>query len=457
MFTLPIGLLVFSWATTTVPAHAPQVEGDSPSLRLRAEHRSRFEHLASDYRAGGGDVTALSLRTVLAGEWGSASSFARIEIIDARSYAGNGAPLNTTHVDVLDLLTATLVVGRSDVLRTGDRLALRAGRFTKDFGGRRLIARNAFRNTINAFGGVELAWNGAGGSRLEAFAVLPVTRLPRDVGDLEHHRREFDRENTDAVLWGVSLGVPLEDLAGSSSTSAQAYLVGFHERDGATTPSSDRRLFTPGVRVVRPPRLASLDFDIEAMAQLGTSRATVLASDERDLSHLAYSAHVSAGYRVDTWAAPRIVLQYDLASGDADAADARNGRFDPLFGARAFELGPTGYYGALARSNLSSLGVRLEAAPRGGVELVAVYRLAWLASKWDAWTTTGLRDVTGAAGGFLGQQAEARLRVRPGGVPFVVESGAAALVRGRFARETSGTGGAALYLFTQLTLSGGRP
>lgn len=60
MYALPIAPRVFSWATTSVPARALQVGEDGPSLRLRAEQSSPFEHLASDRRAGGGDVAALA-------------------------------------------------------------------------------------------------------------------------------------------------------------------------------------------------------------------------------------------------------------------------------------------------------------------------------------------------------------------------------------------------------------
>lgn len=425
-------------------------QASSTGLALRAEHRARVEHLAPDFRAGVGDVTALSLRTLVAAEWSGAVPFVALEIADARVYASDGAPVNTTHVNALDVLAVHAGLRARDVISAGDALEVRAGRLTRDLASRRLLARNVFRNTINAFTGFDAVWRRPSGTSFEALALVPVARRPTAAPELADNALERDRENGDAVLWGVAAGATLAE-----GSTLQAYVLGYHERDGDVA-SANRRIVTPGVRLLRPPRPGRLDFQIEAIAQVGTSRTTAAASDVTDLSHRAYSAHGSVGYRFALASAPRVALQYDLASGDRDPGDDTQGRFDPLFGARAFEFGPTGFYGALARSNVSSLALRLEGAPRGSFDLMASYRLAWLASARDAWTTSGARDASGGAGRFLGQQLEARARVRTPLQGLSIDLGAAALVPGSFAHEAGGMEGMTPHLYTQVTFSRAR-
>ena len=78
----------------------------------------------------------------------------------------------------------------------------------------------------------------------------------------------------------------------------------------------------------------------------------------------------------------------------------------------------------------------------------------WLASSKDAWTTGGVRDVTGNSGSYLGSQQEIRIRwdVLPGSLRL--ESGMAYLVAGGFlknAPNASGEGNAT-YGYLQAVL-----
>ena len=298
---------------------------------------------------------------------------------------------------------------------------------------------------MNAFTGIDARWLGAGRHELRAFVVVPVLRLPADAGALAENRLERDRENPDALLAGVFAAAPLP-----SGATVEAYVLAFRERDAADVPSADRRLVTPGVRVRRAPAVGRADYEGEVMLQAGTSRAS--AGSATDLAHRAAALHLAVGRRLDLPWSPRPVLEYDFASGDGDPDDLANERFDPLFGARRFDFGPTGLYGALARSNLSAPGVRVELAPRRTVDAFAGYRLAWLASPRDAWTAAGLRDRTGASGAFVGQQLEGRVRWHVFPKNLAVELGGAYLARGAFAREAPGAPGAdPLLVYTQLT------
>ncbi len=420
-----------------------------PELRFGLEHRIRFEHLENDFRtANSGNATGLSMRTLLFAELRFLPVVVGAELQDSRLWASNTTPLNTTLVNPLELLQGYVGLRGENVLARGDTTSFTAGRMTIDVGSRRLVARNEFRNTINAFTGLELAWESPAGDVVRALAVMPVARLPSDSGSLRANRIEVDRETTDAVFWAAFFrSRPL-----AAQVTVETYVLGLNERDSRMAPGSNRQLFTPGVRALRSPTRGEVDFQLETMAQFGRSRASTTAEDITDLGHRAFSLHASSGYQLDAPWTPRLVLLYDYASGDRSPNDGENHRFDPLFGARRFDFGPTGLYGAIARSNLNSPGVRLEVQPHRAVDAFAAYRLVWLASARDAWTTAGLRDPSGAAGNFVGQQAEARVRcqVLPGNLSF--DFGSAVLIRGAFAENApGGSGPSSLYVYTEVT------
>jgi hypothetical protein len=106
----------------------------------------------------------------------------------------------------------------------------------------------------------------------------------------------------------------------------------------------------------------------------------------------------------------------------------------------------------LARSNVSSPGVRIEVQPSARFDALATYRLLWLASSKDAWTTAAFRDSTVACGSLVGPQIEARVRfhVVPQNLSFDV--GGALVLRGDFAKNAPGAlGEAAAYVYAQVT------
>ena len=97
------------------------------------------------------------------------------------------------------------------------------------------------------------------------------------------------------------------------------------------------------------------------------------------LQHQAWYQHLDVGYTFDMPWTPRFALEYDYASGDKDPNDGKDQRFDTLFGARRFEFGPTGIYGAFARSNINTPGYRIGINPRSDVQAFLSHRAFWLA------------------------------------------------------------------------------
>jgi hypothetical protein len=133
--------------------------------------------------------------------------------------------------------------------------------------------------------------------------------------------------------------------------------------------------------------------------------------------------------------------RYDYASGDRDPDDEGDGTFDPLFGARSWEYGPTGICGPWFRSNLNSPAWGVEVNPLKRVTIMSGVRWVWLAQARDRWVGSGLRDTTGNSGTYLGSEFEVRLR---GNVSrfFRPEVGYARIFKGSYMEKVPGSPGA---------------
>ncbi len=422
-------------------------------LEISGEQRTRYETLDEQFRAGqSGNFKMLALRTLLMATARTDSVRFTAEMIDSRQYgARDSAPLGTDLVNPVELLQGFLGIEFEDVLADGDALDLQIGRMTLDIGTRRLVARNDFRNTINAFTGVNALWESERGETLQAFYVLPVQRLPNDQQSLLDNDIQFDEEREQVQFFGLRATTP--NLG--ERLEAEAYLYGLDEEDGIEDlQTSNRELLTVGGRVARRPQAEEFDFEWESAYQFGESRSSSNPSNTTDLDHEAHFHHLSLGYQFDADWKLRIEALFDYASGDDDPTDGDNGRFDTLFGARRFEFGPTGIFGAFARSNLISPGLRLFLRPTDDTEIMLAHRFHFLASDQDAWTTSGLVDPTGEAGREIGQLAEVRFRhdVLPKNLRF--ETGVAHFFAGDFvddAPNASGQGDTTyFYLMTTL-------
>ena len=421
-------------------------------LTLSVQHRMRYESIDGQFRSGGsGGDQGLASRTFVAAEARKGAWRAGAEMLDARLMLDDGGtPLDTSQVNSAELLQAYLgwrIEAPSTAVRTS---AVTVGRQTIDFGGRRLLARSAFRNTINGFTGVDWQMAGTAGWESRALAVMPVVRRPDGRRDLARDVSGFDEEDSGSVLWLTALRS--RPLAGGARV--EGYVVGFHESDERFA-TRNRRIYTPGVRWWREPSAGHFDFEWESMLQFGEVRATNAATDQRDLDHFAHLQHAQFGYSFIAPWSPRVLAQFDYASGDEDPNDGDSGRFDSLFSARRFEFGPTGLWGAFSRANLISAGARVIAKPTKALQLTLAHRGYWLAEQRDAWVAAGVRDRSGQSGRFIGQQLEwnAIWTVLPGNL--ALEVGGAWLANGEFiddAPQASGNGDST-YLYTQIQVS----
>jgi hypothetical protein len=363
-------------------------------LDVAIEQRTRFEYLDEPFRPGEADTQSqYPQRTRLRLGVDAPGGFRFLaELQDSRTW-GDG-PDDFTGATIDKLSFAQLFgswTGR-DVLGSGQRLDLHLGRISVDFGSRRLVARNGYRNTTNGFDGVHLSFGDPARWRARAFYTRPVQLDPS----------WFENESEGQQrLWGAAL----EDRR-IAWLNFDVYYFGLHD-EIASGASLARRYHTFGARGLRGPKPGQWDYEVEGIGQLGDRtllRGTPPAP--ADLDHQTWAAHVEVGYTWPRAWTPRLAFQLEYASGTSAAAGDVSHTFDPLFGARRGDLIVTGIYGPFRRSNLLSPGLRLQFAPRPDLKGFVKARYWQLAQEKDAFVGTGLRDASGDSGDRLGTDIE---------------------------------------------------
>lgn len=418
---------------------------------LQVNHRTRYEFMDNEFRANqSGQTDVIVFRTLVNGRIQLPAGFAiGGELQDSRSVSDNDSLLNTSIVNSAELLQGHLEFTRQNAM--GGNLTVQTGRMTLDVGSRRFVARNRFRNTINNFTGIDINWHGDNnltGMHLRGFWTLPVVRLPDSTEQLHRNSAVFDKESLDLQLWGLFAA---HDFSGLGR--AELFIFGLHEQNSPDRSTRLRQLFTPGFRLFRTPASASIDYQFESAFQIGKSRAS--PASDKSLDHFAHFHNLTIGYTFPAFWSPRIALIYDFASGDKNPGDSKNGRFDTLYGARRFEFGPTGIYGAIARVNMHAPGVRLNLKPHARINATMNYRALWLASNRDTWGITGVRDPSGRSGSFVGSQFDAQIQwqLLPGNL--FIEAGYTRLFAGQFIHHAPNAGHRSdiNYFYTQTVIS----
>ncbi|MBH0201134.1 MAG: alginate export family protein [Nitrospira sp.] len=355
------------------------------------ENRTRFESYDHPWRAsqaiGNGQTDPqILLRSRLRFGLGGNGPFRFLfEGQDARAYLNNdpGDFRDNTTVNEFDILQLLGSFTLTNLFGSGLRTDVHFGRMTMDFGRRRLIARNDFRNTSNAFDGLHWQISHGQAWRLRAFFVEPVIR--NDV--------QLDEQNSKSLFWGSyfeSRHLPWFQV--------DAYYLGLNDRLLPNV-STHRTYSTFGGRLSKDPKPDELDYEIESTWQIGT---------RGDTDHFAHFQHFDLGYTLNLPWTPRVLFHYDYASGDRHPGDSQDEGFDTLFGARRWEYMPTGTFGPFFRTNISSPGWRVIVTPAQGWTVQLKHRVWYLAQSRDVFGSSGLRDMTGQAGTSLGHDVELR-------------------------------------------------
>lgn len=415
-------ILLFSGFLSALPAQeSPQKS--SMSGEISGSYRLRYEYLNNAYAEGKtGNDQLLPSRLLLSAKGEINSLFGEFELQDSRTWLDDDdTPLGTDDVNALEPLQA--YIGWHSGNNSLNPVRVQAGRMTMNVGSRRLVARNRFRNTANAFTGVRGDMN-IDDWGFTSFYTMPIQRRFDDFEELDANGIQIDKEYTDIQFWGLFATYHFYCL----DLHTEGYFFGLNENDQEELATKNRDIYTAGGRVYKDKKPGQWDYEVEGAYQFGQSRAS--KSSTEDLDHNAGFMHAHVAYQFNTTWQPRLVLQGDYASGDQDPNDSENNRFETLYGARRFEYGPAGVYGAFARTNILTPGTRVE-VKRGRFGSFLAYRAYWLADKHDAFTASGLKDETGKSGRFLGHQVETRLNYKiPGGL--VAELGAAHLFKGEF-------------------------
>ena len=421
-------------------------------VRVDGSIRPRYEALANPFVSGRTDDDEfLGVQSLLHAEFDIGSRTPLTlggELVDSRFIMGNETGGAAAEINTLEPVQAYLAWRPRDFLAQGAKLDLTAGRFTMDVGSRRLVARANYRSILVAFDGVRAVWTTKDKLAVTLAYTAPVTREPADTPSA------LDNEVAlDAQFDNVRLGVAHIDMPLPNDLRGELYLVDLHEDDDSNAATRNRDLATLGVRLRHLPAKGKFDFDLELAHQTGSQRATTSPLDVTSLSHDAQMAHLEAGFSFDAPWSPRIALQYDFASGDASPTDNKSGRFDPLFGDRAFEFGPTSTFGFISRTNLSSPGIRLEVKPDADSDAYLMLRQVRLAEARDSLANSSVRDTTGASGKDAGLQLEGRYRHWLVKDSLRLSVGAAVVFEGDFLKTApNATGmGDPVYGFTELT------
>ena len=360
---------------------------------LGIENRTRFESLDHPWRStaiSGGERTdsQVALRSrVRFGLGGNGPIRFLFEGQDSRSYWDNnpGDFANNTTVNEWDILQLFGALTADNVLGSGLRTDLHFGRMTLDFGSRRYVARNDFRNTTNAFDGFHWQIGKANLWRFRTFLVEPVIR----------DEVKLDEQNTNTLFWGT-------DLENHQISWLKLNIFYFGLNDQRLPNKSLHRTYsTFGLRVFKSASVGELDYEIDGAVQVGHLG---------QVDHFAYNPNVQLGYTFNVPWKPRFLVQYVYASGSRTPGGSQSGTFDPLFGARRFDLMPTGIFGPFLRSNISSPGWRMIFTPAKGWKIQLKQRFWYLAQAPALNVGAGLQDPTGGSGNYLGHDLECRIQ-----------------------------------------------
>jgi hypothetical protein len=336
-----------------------------------------------------------------------------IELADARRLGIDRFAPTTSEMDHLGFLQAYAELHFDDAL-FGLPSSFSAGRFSFDAVDRRLIARNRYRNTANAFDGVR--WRvGNDQSLWEAtvFALRPV-------------RRGFDP--FDNVSQGARLfcGGYATFRARSPEMVLEPYY--FYLED-ERNPATARQLHTAGLHAFGELHDGFFDYDLSAAAQWG---------DLGGLDHAAHAIHaeIACNFR-HPWR-PRLALWVNYGSGDADPNDGNSGRFAELFGAPFGMYGFTRYF---TWENTLSPVISISFRPAEKIRVEFLLRSYLLARKRDVWVRARdamgnpRQDPTGSSGRHVGEEVDVRVRWQPR-KGLLIDTGVGHFMPGSFVEGT---------------------
>jgi hypothetical protein len=163
-------------------------------------------------------------------------------------------------------------------------------------------------------------------------------------------------------------------------------------------PSGKRSYLNYGVRFVgKLPK--SFDYNIEMNKQAGTAAGG-------DLS--AFAGHWMLGYTAaKTKWTPKLMAEYNYASGDSNPTDGKTGTFDQMYPTGHDK---TGFADQVGWKNVHNLQFAVSMKPTAKLTFTPRYHWLWLASATDALYNAGgavvVRNSAGTAGRYIGTELD---------------------------------------------------
>ncbi len=280
----------------------------------------------------------------------------------------------------------------------GDNFIARVGRQEMAYGSMVLTTTRDVPNVRLTFDGLRLSWAGAGGARLDAFAVRPVVNVN---GDNPFTVDSFDDRSDERVeLFGLYGTAPVTDVLDADvyafSRQSERYSLG-------RIVNADEDRHTVGTRLFGD--AAAIDWSWDLIYQFGE-----LA--EQDIR--AWAVKGNTGYTFDdTLWKPRLGLMLDMASGDDHPGDDESNTFDPLYPANGKFYGNASL---TTQANLIAVGPNVEFSPHPDWVVAPKVLLLWRESEDDAAYTPGLNPIPntmGVSGRRLGTAYESFVRWTP--------------------------------------------
>jgi hypothetical protein len=340
-------------ALSAAPAAPPAITFDDGRGIVEVIERLRFESRDNnfDFDSSAHSATDDSWfvqRLRLGFGWKAAAGWSlQAQLQDAREL-GSERPkvpfiLGAEGNDALDLRLAALTWGdpkKSPVVFT-------LGRQILAFGEERLVGSSEWNNFARTFDAAKLVWAAVPGrTMVTAFAgsVVNVEGTTSGSGWMSDHSSINDRFS------GIYLTQKL-----APADTLEGYLLWRDKKDNnpiysaptASIPAPARtaaaydigqNIYTLGARFLRAPKVGEFDTEWEAALQGGnvnrqTTAATgPYAGNATQLDQQAWALHALVGYTpAQTPWKPRFDVEYNLASGDTDRTDGKNGSFMNLF------------------------------------------------------------------------------------------------------------------------------
>jgi hypothetical protein len=245
------------------------------------------------------------------------------------------------------------------------RLSMKVGRQELTIGSTRLISASPGLNVKRSFDGAAVSYRGSSWTLAGAGARL--VGLKSGAFD--------DQSNSGQLFWGAAFGRRSPRF---QRGEVAAYYLGIEREQSLYAQGIGRELrHTVGAKWTGSGSRLVLNYD--ALVQWGRFAG---------LPVRAWAFATETAYRIATsgWQ-PRVSVRADIASGDADAADARLHSFNPLFPGNSY----AGAVGLLGPTNLTDLTPAITMTPHPTLTLGIEAPSYWRTSTGDGVYGTDLR------------------------------------------------------------------